>query len=253
MFGFGRPAREIAREARLSALSRSQAMVTLRMDGTIVEANAVFLGLMGYREDEVLGRHHSMFMAAAARESASYRALWGRLKEGQFQQEALEHSTKAGTKLWLQASYSLILDEAGRPSAVLEIANDITRARRETADMLRRLEAIDHAQAVIVFTPDGRIVSANENFLTTMGYRLEELVGQHHGMLMPPGEQESVAYRSFWAALGRGELPGRRVQARGQGRSRGFSASELQPGAGRDRGRGEDREVRDGRDRGPGW
>ena len=67
------------------------------------------------------------------------------------------------------------------------------------------LAAIDKSQALIEFTPDGTIITANGNFLQAMGYALEEIQGHHHRMFVDPAEAGSAAYHEFWAALKRGE------------------------------------------------
>ncbi|MBB3018527.1 methyl-accepting chemotaxis protein [Microvirga lupini] len=71
--------------------------------------------------------------------------------------------------------------------------------------MSDKLEALDRSQAIIEFRLDGTILTANENFLSTMGYTLDELQGRHHSLFVDPTEQGSAEYREFWAALNRGE------------------------------------------------
>src|SRR5947207_7837456 len=73
-------------------------------------------------------------------------------------------------------------------------------------DALARAEAIGKSQVVAEFGMDGRIVSANRNFLDVMGYRLDEIQGKHHAILVAPGVRDSAAYREFWAALNRGSF-----------------------------------------------
>jgi methyl-accepting chemotaxis protein len=68
------------------------------------------------------------------------------------------------------------------------------------------LAALDRVMAVIEFTPSGEILSANANFLTAMGYSLDEIRGRHHRMFAPPGLANSEDYRRFWESLGRGEF-----------------------------------------------
>ncbi len=72
-------------------------------------------------------------------------------------------------------------------------------------DGAAKLAALDRSQAVIEFEPDGTIVTANDNFLATLGYRLEDIRGRHHAMFVAPEERESAGYRSFWASLAAGE------------------------------------------------
>ncbi len=73
------------------------------------------------------------------------------------------------------------------------------------ADYQGQIEAISKAQAVIEFELDGKIVSANENFLSAMGYDLAEIEGKHHSMFVPKDVVNSPEYTAFWKSLGRGE------------------------------------------------
>src|SRR5437868_6689464 len=73
------------------------------------------------------------------------------------------------------------------------------------ADLEGQMTAIDKVQAVIEFTLDGTVITANDNFLNTLGYRLEEIKGQHHSMFVEAGYRASDEYRRFWEKLGRGE------------------------------------------------
>jgi methyl-accepting chemotaxis protein len=79
------------------------------------------------------------------------------------------------------------------------------------------LAAIGKAQAVIEFGLDGHITSANRNFLDTVGYTLEEVRGQHHGMFVEPKERQGAEYRLFWEKLGRGEYDAGQYRRIGKG------------------------------------
>ena len=68
------------------------------------------------------------------------------------------------------------------------------------------VEAIKESYGFIQFELDGTIVAANDNFLNAVGYRIEEIVGRHHRMFLPPGEADLPAYREFWAKIGRGDF-----------------------------------------------
>ena len=77
---------------------------------------------------------------------------------------------------------------------------------KEQQDATRVLEAVGRSQAIIYFEPDGTIIEANENFLSVVGYRLDEIQGQHHSMFVEPGYAASHEYRAFWERLNRGEF-----------------------------------------------
>ncbi|WP_322098832.1 methyl-accepting chemotaxis protein [Microvirga roseola] len=76
---------------------------------------------------------------------------------------------------------------------------------RSASEMGAKLEALDRSQAVIEFEPDGTILAANKNFLSALGYSLDEIRGRHHSLFVDPIQRESAEYKAFWAALARGE------------------------------------------------
>ena len=82
-----------------------------------------------------------------------------------------------------------------------------TRERdAKMADFAATVAAINRSQAVIEFQLDGTIITANENFLNTLGYRLEEVRGQHHSMFVEPDYARSGEYQAFWRTLNGGEF-----------------------------------------------
>ena len=174
------------------------------MDGTIVAANENFLKTFGYSLEEIRGRHHSMFVEPAIRDSAAYQEFWAKLNRGDFDMAEYKRIGKGGKEIWILASYNPVLDEKGKPIKVVKFATDVTEHKLKTADLAGQIAAIDKSQAVIEFRMDGTIIHANENFLNTLGYSLSEIEGRHHGMFVDPAERESVAYREFWATLNRG-------------------------------------------------
>jgi methyl-accepting chemotaxis protein len=112
-----------------------------------------------------------------------------------------------------------VLDRRGKVVKVVKFATDVTSQQLRTADMEGRLSAIDKAQAVISFTLDGIILDANDNFLATMGYERDDVIGQHHRMFVDRADRESREYQAFWDKLGRGEYDSslyRRVDRRGR-------------------------------------
>jgi methyl-accepting chemotaxis protein len=133
-------ARVEALDAKFAAISRSQAVIEFRPDGTIVAANENFLGAMGYSLDEIVGKHHAIFMDPAEAATPDYRAFWRRLNEGEFVATKFRRLAKGGREVWIQASYNPIRDGEGRTIGVLKLATDITEAeqtaRRNEAERL---------------------------------------------------------------------------------------------------------------------
>ncbi len=202
---------------RLAAIRRSQAMIEFTVDGTIVDANENFLQAMGYGLDEILGRHHAMFCDPSYAASADYKAFWAALGRGEYQAAVFRRLAKGGREIWIQASYNPILDRAGRPVGVVKSATDITEQVREASDHAAQIAAISRVQAVIAFSLDGHVLSANENFLATLGYQLEEIVGQHHAMFCDPGYASGLDYARFWERLRAGQYEAGEFRRRGKG------------------------------------
>ena len=202
---------------KLETLSRSQAMIEFELDGTIITANRNFLETMGYGLDEIQGQHHSMFVDPAERNGSGCREFWASLRRGEFQKAEYRRIGKGGKKVWIQASYNPILDRSGQPCRVVKFATDVTRQKLQAAEFEGQIKAIHRSQAVVEFNLDGTILTANENFLSAMGYRLEEIQGRHHGMFVEPAHRGSDAYREFWKALGQGEYQAAEYKRIGKG------------------------------------
>ncbi|QAU49850.1 methyl-accepting chemotaxis protein [Bradyrhizobium guangzhouense] len=213
---FGRKSHPDA-QARLDAIGRSQAMIEFDLDGTIVTANKNFLDALGYRLDEIQGRHHSMFVPADQRDTAEYKAFWAALKRGEYQAREFKRIAKDGHEVWIEASYNPVLDGEGKAVMVAKIATDITAKKIRSMTDASKIAASSRAQAVIEFKLDGTIVTANENFCNTLGYSLAEIQGKHHSMFVAPAERDGAAYREFWAKLNRGEYQAGEFKRIGKG------------------------------------
>jgi len=204
---------------QIAAIDRSQAVISFDLDGIILEANENFLKAMGYSAEEVVGRHHSLFVEPGYENSTEYEAFWRRLRAGEFVSAEFRRIGKGGREVWIQASYNPILDPEGRPYKVVKFASDITAAKTISADHAGQIEAIDRSQAVIAFDLDGTILSANENFLQVVGYRADEIVGRHHSLFVDPSYAASAEYNDFWRGLRSGAFQSgefRRITKDGQ-------------------------------------
>lgn len=214
-FGGGVSRREL--EGEMSALNRAMAVISFKLDGTILDANENFLKTMGYTLDQVRGRHHSMFVPKDEAGSAEYRAFWERLRQGEYDARQFLRVAADGSELWIQASYNPVLDSSGKPVKVIKFATVITDQKNREADMAGQVAAIRKAMAVIEFSLDGHILDANENFLAVTGYRLDEIKGKHHAMFCDADYRSSAQYRVFWEKLGRGEYDSGQYQRFGKG------------------------------------
>ncbi len=129
------------------AVSKTQAVIQFELDGTILTANDNFLTTLGYRLDEIQGRHHSMFVEPEYAAGAEYKRFWAELNQGRFQQAEFKRIGKAGKVVWIQASYNPILGADGKPFKVIKYAIDTTKQRA----MQRMVAMVDSAPLNIMF------------------------------------------------------------------------------------------------------
>jgi methyl-accepting chemotaxis protein len=190
---------------QVQAISRSQAVIEFALDGTIQTANDNFLKAVGYSLEEIRGQHHRMFVEQVERETATYQRFWSQLAHGEYQAGQFRRIAKGGREVWLQASYNPIFDAGGRPFKVVKYCTEVTEMKTRAADFEGQIKAIDKAQAVIEFELNGVIRNANENFLRTVGYSIDEIRGRHHRLFVDAAYAESGEYRAFWEKLGRGD------------------------------------------------
>ncbi|NEW91331.1 PAS domain-containing methyl-accepting chemotaxis protein [Rhodopseudomonas sp. BR0M22] len=202
---------------QVAAANRSQAVIEFNMDGTVRTANENFLRTIGYSLDEIKGKHHSMFVEPADRDSAGYGEFWAALNRGEYQASEYKRIGKGGREIWLQASYNPIFDDKGRPAKVVKFSTDVTEQKLRNADMAGQIAAIGKSQAVIEFDMNGTVLTANDNFLHALGYTLGEIKGRSHSMFVDPSERDGAAYREFWAALNRGEYQAAEYKRIGKG------------------------------------
>ena len=193
-------------KSQIAALHRVMAVIEFDLQGNILTANENFLNAVGYRLEEIQGRHHSLFIDESTRQSEAYRQFWLKLGRGEFDAGQYLRYGKNGRELWLQASYNPIFDTSGKACKVIKYATDITEQKRREADSSGQLAAVNKVMAVIEFDLGGNILTANANFLNAVGYTLGEVQGRHHRMFVEEQSHQNADYRAFWEKLGRGEF-----------------------------------------------
>ena len=192
-------------EAQAAAVRRTMAVAQFGLDGTVLDANDAFLDALGYRLDEVQGQQHWNFVTPCRAQSAAYEEFWTALRNGRHQ--AADHPLlgKGGREVWLDGSYSPVTDGSGRSLKIVMQAVDLTAAKRIALDLGGQIAALDRLQGIVHFDLSGEILDANANFLDAMGYRLEEVKGQHHFMFVEDAYAITDGYKDFWERLRAGE------------------------------------------------
>ena len=156
-------------KAELAAVSKSQAVISFDIDGTILDANDNFLQALGYSIEEIQGKHHNMFVDADYKDSAEYEQFWRDLGRGEFQSGQFKRFGKNGEEIWIEASYNPVLDADGNPVKIVKYASDITESKKQAEINYRITQATQGAKANIMLADnDYNIVYMNETMVEMM-------------------------------------------------------------------------------------
>lgn len=120
-------------EGQIAAIGRSQAVIEFDLKGNISDANQNFLAATGYRLEEIVGRHHRMFMVPGEAETTEYKQFWESLARGEFHSGEFKRVGKGGREIFIQATYNPIMDASGRPLKVVKYASDVTESAQARA------------------------------------------------------------------------------------------------------------------------
>ncbi|MEP3056051.1 methyl-accepting chemotaxis protein [Ascidiaceihabitans sp.] len=191
--------------ALCAALHQSHGMMTLDLDGTVLDANQVTLDATGYTLEELKGQNHRIFVAPDEVDGPDYSVFWENLRNGEPQSGSFSRKTKNGKNIWIDASYHHLSDPSGVPDRIVEIATDVTANKIAEFDATTQLEAISNSLVVIEFDLDGTILTANDNFLKCTGYSLEQVQGKNYNMFVEDSEHERNVYKALWDNLGDGK------------------------------------------------
>ena len=124
-------AREQEQNSMVEAISRSMAVIAFNPKGEVLEANENFEQTMGYRLNEIRGKHHRMFCTREEADSAEYRRFWERLNKGEFFSGRFQRINRHGDTIWLSATYNPVFDASGRLYKVVKFARDVTGLVRQ--------------------------------------------------------------------------------------------------------------------------
>lgn len=204
-------------QGQIAAINNVQCVASFDLDGILIDANENFLTATGYKFADVRGKHHRIFVEQKLVNSPAYQSFWDGFRNGDIQSGEFKRICKDGSEIWMQATYTPILDMNGKPFKVVKYANDITAEKLAEADFRGQIEAINKVQAVAVFKLDGTILDFNENFETIFQYQRDELIGQHHSCLVERDIYTSRDYAEFWRDLRAGTAQGGMVKRLGKG------------------------------------
>jgi methyl-accepting chemotaxis protein len=197
--------------AQLDALARSVPSAEFDLEGHVLSANKLLCELLGYRSEELSGKHHELFTVG------DHSAMWSELAAGKTQRARIRCRAKSGREVWIEAALSAVFDGAKKPHKVLFVATDVSANEQESSDQRATLEALRRAQPLCELSCDGSVREASAGFLALVGYRADELVNRHYGVLLDPMQRDSLDFRRMWNELAAGRPQSGRARFIAQG------------------------------------
>lgn len=176
------------------------------LKGDIVTVNDKFLQISKYPKNELIGHGHNTTRHPDMPKEV-FKQMWATIGRGQIFRGVVKNRAKDGTPYYVDACIAPFVDKkTGKPRKYLGVRYDITEQEIQRQNMQGIMDAIDRAYASIEFNLDGTIIKANDNFLKTLGYTLDEVKGQHHRLFCDPAYASTAEYAALWQKLNRGEF-----------------------------------------------
>lgn len=197
---------ETASDSFFAAMNASHAIAWFGTDGKVIDANAHFCEIMGHEPTSIIGLNHEELVFPFDRQTDADRAFLDALEGKGETGETVPRRTKDGALIWLQTSYVVLRDEAGKPQKVAKIAVDVTQKYGARQKKLEQFKAISDSQCVIAYDLEGIIVEANERALEMLGYDREDLIGQKHSKLVHPDFADTDRYEHFLKDVSEGRI-----------------------------------------------
>ncbi|ANV98487.1 hypothetical protein BBW65_06605 [Helicobacter enhydrae] len=189
----------------VKCVDQSVCVVKLGLSGEMIFANEKYLQTVGYTFEELKSIGYKNIRNPQVSES-DYNNLWASIRNKEDVAGVFSQVKRGGGLVWFYTSFNCVCDDSGKVLHVLAFAIEISDFVQKANESRDTLNAVNRSMATIEFDINGSIISANENFLKTVNYTLDEIKGKHHRIFCEPSFVQSKDYTQFWERLRRGEF-----------------------------------------------
>lgn len=186
----------------LEAINKTNAAVEFDFEGNILKVNDMYLRVMGYKKEELIGANERMLLAADEVGSQRYLLLWDSLRSGSYITGEYRRVSKTGKEVWLNGTYNPIFDINGKPQKVIQFAQFTTEEKERDLNYASKINALNQSLPVLELDLHGQIKTANSLMSTLSGYKRSQLIGkQIRDFIQPIAEFEEK-----WAQIEASEV-----------------------------------------------
>ncbi len=194
------------------SLESEMLVLTLDPEGRVQSVNQNFLGEMFYKSSDLLGRHIEDFVPAHLKHDEFHRRFKNALTRGEHFAGAVRLLRGNGQEAWLRSIMQPVRGSRGDIRNFSIYSSDLTRTIEASREHENLIGALVRSTAVIEFDLNGNVLTANERFLSGMGYTLAQIQGKNHRMFCTPEDANSADYQAFWKRLNAGEFVAERFK-----------------------------------------
>ncbi len=194
------------------SLDQDMLRFSLDPNGNIVSVNTNFLTQLGLTEQQVLQKHISELVPLTARNTEHFQRMKQAVLNKAFWNGAIQIAKDNDEEAWLRSVVQPLADTNDKVTGFVVYASELTRTINTSREQEDMLNALNSSMAVIEFSLDGKVLKANDNFLSAMGYSKEQVIGQHHRIFCEQEEANSQAYQEFWQRLATGRFVSERFK-----------------------------------------
>nr|WP_317850815.1 methyl-accepting chemotaxis protein [Pseudomonas sp. A-B-19] len=187
------------------SLESEMLVLTLDSDGRVQSVNQNFLGEMHYKSGDLIGRHIDDFVPDHVKFDEFQQRFKNALTRGEHFAGAVRLLRGTGQEAWLRSILQPVRSADGRIKYFSIFSSDLTRTIEASREHENLIGALVRSTAVIEFDLNGNVLTANDRFLSGMGYSLAQIKGKHHRTFCLPEEYNSAEYQGFWRRLNAGE------------------------------------------------
>lgn len=186
----------------LDAINKTYAAIEFDFEGNIISVNDMYLKVMGYQKEEIIGQNERIFLPNNEIDSPSYRLLWESLRNGSNITGEFRRVNKSGKEIWLNGSYNPIFDVDGRPTSVIQFAQFVTEEKEKDLDYASKIAALHQAFPVLELDLHCHIKTANQLFADITKYRRNQLIKKNFCELIPSHQN----FQKDWEQIVAGEV-----------------------------------------------
>ncbi|MFD1121264.1 methyl-accepting chemotaxis protein [Methylophilus flavus] len=167
---------ELDYQGKVKAIAKVQAVIEFDLSGNVLTANQNFLSATGYSLEEVVGKHHSIFVSERHKASPEYKEFWAKLNRGEPDENVYHRYGKNQKDIWLQASYNPIIGLDGKPVKVVKYATDITKAVLADKEQAIKSAEAFRIQTTLDSASTNMMMADNDGIIRYMNASTERLM-----------------------------------------------------------------------------